>query len=115
MRFLVDECTGADIAVFLRDAGHDVEFVGHIQPGMTDVEILRHASRTARIVVTLDKDFGDLIFRDGLEHRGLVLLRLGNPTMAEAIDAVRRVLQAIDELSDRVVVATPTSVRIRDV
>jgi predicted nuclease of predicted toxin-antitoxin system len=79
MRFLVDECTGPVVAQWLRSQGHDVFSVYDDAQGADDESILRLACSEDRIVITCDKDFGELVFRDELPHEGVVLLRATNP------------------------------------
>lgn len=50
---------------------------------MSDDEILRSAVRESRLIITMDKDFGELVYRRGLEHTGVLLLRLDDTTGAE--------------------------------
>ena len=76
MRFIVDESTGLAVAGYLRDRGHDVVVVFEEMPEARDEEILARAVVEGRIVVTNDKDFGELVFRDGQPHEGIVLFRL---------------------------------------
>jgi len=67
----------------LRQHGHDVVWVRTDAPGSSDVEILARAQREERIVVTFDKDFGELAFRSGLPAlSGIVLFRISAPSSA---------------------------------
>lgn len=76
MRFLVDECTGPTVAKWLTKLGHDVYSVYDESPGMSDEDILGKALAEGRILITNDKDFGEMIFRERREHKGVVFLRL---------------------------------------
>ena len=76
MRFLVDFNVGRTVADYLRQAGHDTVFVGDADPCMSDVEILLWAVREHRIVVTMDTDFGELVYHSGYPHSGVLLLRM---------------------------------------
>jgi len=80
MRWLVDECIDAGLVAHLRDAGHDVVYMAEIAPAANDAEILARARSDGRLLLTEDKDFGDLVFRRGGEVPGIVLLRL-DPAM----------------------------------
>jgi predicted nuclease of predicted toxin-antitoxin system len=60
----------------LREKGHDVLFVGDVMPGSSDEEVLASAESDGRILITDDKDFGQLIFRLGRPTSGVILLRL---------------------------------------
>lgn len=76
MRFIVDESTGMAVVDYLCSAGHDVLAVAATMPGAADADILARAITERRILITNDKDFGELIFRTGKAHPGILLLRL---------------------------------------
>ena len=76
MRVLVDESTGAAVVAYLRARGHDVLAVAETMPQATDTAVLAQAASDSRLVVTNDKDFGELAFRSGQAHAGVLLLRL---------------------------------------
>ena len=115
MRFLVDECTGSIVARWLRDQGHDVFSVFDEARGITDDVVLARACAEDRILITSDKDFGELVFREGLSHRGVVLLRLDHPAAANQIVALTRLLAGYaDRLAGRFAVLTETRVRVSD-
>ena len=65
MRWLADECIAASLVDFLRRAGHDVLYVAEHASSSDDIEIVERAVREDRLLLTEDKDFGDLIFRGG--------------------------------------------------
>ncbi len=113
MRFLADEsCHGAVIQAY-RDAGHDVLSITETRPGTPDTDVLSESVDSARILLTEDKDFGDLIFVAGLRTCGVVLFRLPGVS-APAI--VRRALDLLeshaDILENRVVVVAPNRIRV---
>ncbi len=74
MRLLLDSCVWRPAAEELRAAGHDVSHVGErgVDPG--DDEILRCSLEENRVLVTLDKDFGELVFVLGRPHPAIVRL-----------------------------------------
>lgn len=76
MRWLVDECVDAALVTRLRTAGHDAYYIADIASGETDEEVLRRARDDARLLLTEDKDFGELVFRMNMKVPGLVLLRI---------------------------------------
>src|SRR5262245_19771086 len=65
MRFLANENFPADAVTQLKAAGHDIVWVRTAAPGMKDEDVLAWAAREARIVLTFDKDFGELAWRAG--------------------------------------------------
>lgn len=76
MRWLADECVDAPLVERLRKAGYDVAYVAESGPGATDTQIVRRAHDDGRLLLTEDKDFGELVFRWRREVPGLVLLRI---------------------------------------
>jgi predicted nuclease of predicted toxin-antitoxin system len=77
MRWLLDECVDAELVEGLRRSGHDVVYVAEIAPRASDTEVMELAEREGRLLLTEDKDFGELVFRQRRPVPGLVLLRIG--------------------------------------
>ena len=81
MRILANENFPQTAVDALRGDGHDVKWVRTESPGISDREVLAHAQLDGRIVVTFDKDFGELAFRFGLPAAcGIILFRLTTPS-----------------------------------
>ncbi len=74
MNFLVDRCVGHRLAEWLRTKGHDVVEVSGQGPDPGDRVILEQATAAQRILITIDTDFGLLVFAGGMAHAGLVRL-----------------------------------------
>ena len=113
MKFLIDECTGNGIAEWLSKQGHDALSILQISPGISDNEVLHLAAMDKRILITMDKDFGDMVFRNKKSHCGIVLLRLEDWRLDSKIKALENLLvQHIHEISGNFVVLTEQSIRI---
>jgi len=72
VRWLIDECADAGLAALLQESGHDVVYMFDVAPRATDTEVMNRADREDRLLLTEDKDFGDLVFRHaqtGARHR----------------------------------------------
>lgn len=114
MQFAVDESTGAAVAEYLRSLGYHVLVVAETMPQADDVDILTRATAERRIVITNDKDFGELVFRSGQAHQGILLLRLRDESAANRVRVVKSVLDRYgDRLTGHFVVATENNVRVR--
>jgi predicted nuclease of predicted toxin-antitoxin system len=74
MRFLIDRCAGRLLADWLRKQGHDVVESRELGPDPGDRALLDWAAKEIRILVTIDTDFGELIYLENLSHAGLVRL-----------------------------------------
>lgn len=93
MRFLVDECTGSGVAQWLLAQGHDVFSVCDEARGMKDGDIIQLAQSDCRIIVTNDRGFGAMIFRDGRAHCGAIFLRLRDERTPAKIAALEKLLR----------------------
>ena len=91
MKFLLDENLGKQVAQFLQQSGHLVLRVKQISPGAEDAQVLTLATSKGAILLTSDKDFGELIFKYGQPHRGIILLRLPNQRSANKIEALKEI------------------------
>jgi len=114
VRILADENIPRAIVVWLRDRRHDVLYAAEPRVQTPDADLLAEAEAQGYVVLTEDKDFGELVFRDRRNSHGVVLLRL------EVLPALRRLarLQAIWELVEanlpgKFIVVTQTKVRVR--
>ena len=74
MRVLLDTCVSGGVRKPLSEAGHDVVWAADWPADLGDEEILHRAHQEARVLVTLDKDFGELAIVRGQSHSGIVRL-----------------------------------------
>jgi predicted nuclease of predicted toxin-antitoxin system len=74
MKLLLDTCVWGGAKPDLEAAGHDVLWTGDLAQDPGDEDILAQAHREQRVLVTLDKDFGELAIRRNLPHCGIVRL-----------------------------------------
>jgi len=114
MYFIADENIDRQIVERLRHDGHDVQSVAEMAPGISDDEVLNLASRKSAVLLTADRDFGELVFRQQRIMGGVILVRLAglSPSIKAAILSVA-ISQHISELPDAFVVVTPGRIRIR--
>ena len=112
MRFIVDECTGPGVAGWLREQKYEVFSVFDEAQGMADDDIIKKAREEDWIIITNDKDFGEKIFRECLQHKGIILLRLEDERSLNKINVLNRLLQNyLDRLAGSFVVVNETQAR----
>lgn len=70
--FLIDVGVGKAVEEWIRSEGYDVLPVREIDPSMQDIDILSLAVAEQRILITMDKDFGELVYRSGQPHAGVL-------------------------------------------
>ena len=113
MRFLADESCDFAVVRALRAAGHEVVAVAEIARGAKDPEVIRLAREGERVLLTEDKDFGQLVYAGGQGSRGVVLFRFPasarKQVPAAALDLIARFA---DRLPTSFVVLEPGRVRI---
>ncbi len=112
LQFLLDVNVSSTVRRFLSELGHRVKSVADFDPKMDDEAILHRAYRENEILITCDKDFGNLIFNKGLPHKGVI--RLEDTTPQRQIVYLSALLEKhSNELSNSVVVAQGGVIRIR--
>ncbi|SRR6266508_2998836 len=113
MRILADENVAGEIVEALRQRGHDVGWIRADAPGSADSEVLRRAASEERIVVTFDKDFGELAFRFRLPAAsGIVLLRVAALSPSRLASIVVGALESREDWSGHFSVVEPDRIRM---
>jgi len=74
VKVLLDSCIWGPVADELEEAGHEVEWVGSLNTDPGDEQVLRMAFRKQAVLITQDKDFGELAIVHGFEHSGIIRL-----------------------------------------
>ena len=114
LRFLIDESTGHAVAMHLRQHGYDALAVSDVMPQADDDSILRFAVTERRVLITNDKDFGEIVYRRRQQHCGILLLRLAD---VSAVAKKRAALSAIEQYGEQLIdafcVATEQKSRLR--
>lgn len=82
MRWLADECVAAPLVGRMRAAGHDVLYMAELMPGATDTDVALRARAEGRLLLTEDKDFGEIVIRRRWSIPGVVMLRTGSDQTA---------------------------------
>ena len=114
MRFLIDENIPISITRWLEEEGHDVAVAGLIRASTPDSVWLSQSIPECRLILTSDKDYGDLIFRDSLPAYGIVLLRLKALPVFEWLPRLQETWGVIEaNPSGKFIVVKPTRIRVR--
>jgi predicted nuclease of predicted toxin-antitoxin system len=115
MNFLLDESADARLQPYLRSQGYDAtRIAGDYPAGMPDDEVLALAVSEGRILITSDHDFGDMVVRQQLPHRGVILFRLGDHAEIDLwIERLEYVLANYRSQLDQLIVVTRRQVRVR--
>ena len=113
MKLLLDTCVWGGVVEPLRRAGHQVDWSGNWEVDPGDEEILARAFSESRILVTLDKDFGELAIVRGLPHSGI--LRVAGFASRQQANVINFVLSkhGLELSAGAVITAEPGRLRIR--
>ena len=80
MKIVADESVDKQIVDRLRASGHTVLSIAELDPGIKDETVLSRSREMGALLITADKDFGELVFRQRLVHTGVLLIRLAGLT-----------------------------------
>ena len=97
MRFLADECCDGGLVRALRADGHDVLFAAESLPGAPDDDVLSAAFEGQRLLLTEDRDFGELVYRLKRPTHGVVYLRFAVADRAAKVPRLRWLLDGLAE------------------
>lgn len=114
IKFLVDENVGISVVGWLKSEGYDVISAEESLRSLKDRAILSKAVEEERIIITNDKDFGELVFNFNLSHKGIILLRLKDESSRNKIRVISQLLDKYNkQIPNSFIVATEDKIRIR--
>ncbi|NOT31864.1 MAG: DUF5615 family PIN-like protein [Planctomycetes bacterium] len=115
MQFLADESCDFRVVQALRVAGHDVLAVMEVAPGAPDFDVLKDAQELGRILLTEDRDFGQLVFANRMaQGGGVVFIRCPEPARAHLPQSIVSMVERVGaRLEDHFAVWTPGRLRLR--
>ncbi len=114
MNFVADEGVDQQIVMALREKGYNVLYIAELTAGATDDLVLQLANEQSRILMTRDKDFGELVYRDKKVHSGIILNRLYTLKSDKKAELVTKIIEEFgEELIGSFTVIQPGKIRIR--
>jgi predicted nuclease of predicted toxin-antitoxin system len=114
VNLLADEGVDRQIVALLRQGGHHVQYVAELEPGIDDNTVFEKANQVKALLITADKDFGEMVLRQGSVRAGVVLLRLAGLSPSTKAVVVATVIQERGiEMLGSFSVISPGVVRIR--
>jgi predicted nuclease of predicted toxin-antitoxin system len=101
INFIVDIGVGKTIEQWLLKEGYSIISTSKLNHELADKDIIALAIKHSSIIITMDKDFGELVFKDMLIHCGILLLRLEDAVAEEKLAALQNILpKHINELTN---------------
>lgn len=114
MILLADEGVDRQIVERLRQDGHQVVYVAEMSPGIVDEAVLEQSHTAGSVLITADKDFGELVFRQHQASAGVLLIRLsGLSPVQKAFTVSAAIREHANELPGAFAVLGPGNIRIR--
>jgi len=113
-KMLADESVDFRIVRSLREENYQVEAIIELNPGISDEEVLTLANEVDAILLTEDKDFGELTYRLKKPNKGILLFRMSGESIETKVQLLIKVLKEHGEkLADKFTVITVKKVRIK--
>ncbi len=114
MNLFADESVDRQIVERLRRDGFQVPFIAEMAPGISDDAVLDRANQEGAMLITADKDFGELVFRQNRISHGVILLRLAGISAERKAEIVASAIQRFaKDLPETFAIIMPNAVRIR--
>lgn len=111
MRFLVDESSGRALANLLKKARYDVLFSRDVLPASDDEKILEFAEAEKRVLISDDRDFGELIFRLNRPSNGVIFLRTLTTDPNKIFEMIKDIL---DKAEGKFIVVREGRIRVKE-
>ena len=114
MNLIADESVDFGIISGLRKGGFEIYAIIEESPGITDQEVIEIAISRNGLLITEDKDFGELTYRLKHKHKGILLIRLSDIPRKERINLVIELIKKYsDKLENKFSVLTKKGLRIK--
>jgi predicted nuclease of predicted toxin-antitoxin system len=116
MKFLADAHISVEMAAMIRSLGHECAEGASIPPRMADIDVLRAAADKGEVVVTADKDFGELVFVHGISCPGVILIRVALADETSRVAHVRSIWpKVMTRLPGSFITVTASRIRARPI
>ncbi|MGD0646047.1 MAG: DUF5615 family PIN-like protein [Candidatus Bathyarchaeia archaeon] len=112
MQFLADENIPKETVDLLKKQGVDIVSVTSFAFGLSDSKILDLGKKEGRIIITFDKDFSQLIFKEKRKTKGLLLLRFVPKSPQQIAKRIQQVLTSKIKIENYVVIVKKDAVRV---
>ena len=113
MRFLADESCDFAVVRALRETGHDVAAVRDLSRGAPDDVVIELTVRENRILLTEDKDFGQLVYAYAANPPGVIFIRFPGNARRTLVDAIMRLVAMGEEkIKGKFIVVQPGRIRV---
>lgn len=113
--FLADESVDFRIIDYLKNQGFSIETILNLSPSLPDEKVLSTANEMGAILLTEDKDFGQLTYRLKKKNHGIILIRLGGVSIDQKNIMIHSVLNSNNDLANNFTVISKDNIRMRKI
>jgi predicted nuclease of predicted toxin-antitoxin system len=114
MKLLADENIPASVVRLLEEDGYDIRWIRIESPGISDIEVMRYAHQEKRIILTYDKDFGELAVKDPIYPSfGIILIRFSQKNPDLMAEYIRHVVKSRQDWEGHFSVIEVERIRMR--
>jgi len=96
----------------LKTSGIDIVPIKEYTSGISDEAVLEAANKQNRILITFDSDFGELIFKQKLKARGVILLKFAPKSTQQIVDTTLNVLKTQAKIEDHFLIVKEKKIRV---
>ncbi len=112
IKFLANVNVEKPLVDFLDEKGFDIKWVTNIDKRMPDTRVCEIANKEQRVIITNDKDFGEIVFLQKKTTYGVILLRIKGQNSSEKIILIEKLLDKYpDKIADHFVIVTKEKIR----
>jgi len=113
MKFLANENIPFTVVKELRKLGYDIIRIDEIKKGMKDEEVIEVSLKEGRIIITFNKDFGELIIKKKRKVKGIIFLRIAPESIDFIKEKVIAVIEKFTEIEGKFLIVQKDKVRER--
>lgn len=113
IKFLIDESVEYDIVLHLRELKFDVTSISEENPSISDYEVLETVYIEQRVLITNDKGFSKLVFKEKMKSNGVILMRLPYASTDEKCFKIDKLLKSTKDVENLFTTVTATRIRYK--
>ncbi|APF20170.1 protein of unknown function DUF82 [Caldithrix abyssi DSM 13497] len=114
IKFIADVNVEKDIVDFLNNQGFDVLWIPDYNCKLQDDELLFLANKEGRVLITNDKDFGEIVFYQRKVSKGIILLRIKGQDVNKKLKVLKKLIDLhLEEIELNFIVLSDKKIRIR--
>lgn len=114
-KFLADVNIEKSLVDFLREQSFDVIWIPNYNCNLSDEDLLKFANKEKRILITNDKDFGELIFQQRKLSEGIILIRVKGQEVDKKLRSLKKLIRFYKaKIRNNFIVITDRRIRIRN-